>query len=184
MRRPLLALVVALLPPCVNAAEATDPNVAPKSDSAAAERARLNAIADLVGALRVLRSHLNGTKPATDTELATARATLKRLGAKEPTPESAALKSPSSSPAFARIKAPEVDLNSVAAMFKIFFKTEVTVSDRLREKVRVVNVILDAESAEDLDRKFRAALAAHGIHVIDQPDGKLLDTEPAPEKTP
>ncbi len=159
-----LALALALTLTASTLSAATPP-------SAKEEMARLNDVAALVDARRLIRLHENGTKLATADELAAAHRIIAQAEEKEDQRVRAVMGIPTGELV---LELKNVDLPTVAQAWKSITGLDgpIILADSLKGKT--VTLSIRALTAKSLRIKLTSALAQLGIHANRQTDGSFV----------
>jgi hypothetical protein len=138
--------------------------------SAETEMEQLRQIGAEVAARKIVREHESGRKKATEEQLASARAVI-RKGQERKAREVA----PSPNGGFS-LTMRDADVATIAKMWQEVFGGIVTAADRIKSKK--VSLSASDSSFDDFQKKLEAELRRNGIYFIYRPDGLILDSEP------
>ena len=127
-------------------------------------------------ALRLLRDHGSGAREVSETELTAARAVVVAAAERRAKAKPQQSKQDDN----VALKLPDVDMDTVAAAWRLLFGHPVSISPSARSKV--VRIAFSAVPREEAQKKLIAGLMEHGIYVVSGPNGPVLDTKPAAEQ--
>jgi hypothetical protein len=124
---------------------------------------------------KLIRDHESGAKPASEAQLAEARARIRAADerrAKGSPPPTA------KGEASVRAQLVQADMGTVAAMWRSLFGQEATIAERV--KSRIVSMEIPSTPRDEIRSKFVAGLRERGIFVVEKAGRVVFDLEPPP----
>jgi hypothetical protein len=175
--RPPLALIPVLLLLPLPVAKSAEQDERLQKIAAEVQRRRLAREEAEAADRKLIRDHESGAKPATEAQLAEARARIRasdeRRAKELPLPTA-------KGEASVRAQLVEADMATVAGLWRSMFGGEVTIAERA--KSRIISMEIQATPRDDLRNRFVAGLRERGIFVSEQAGRVVFDVEPRPQR--
>jgi hypothetical protein len=173
--RPHLVVIPALLAMSLPEAKPADQDERLQKIAAEVQRRRLLREEAEAAGRKLIRDHESGVKPASEAQLAEARARIRAADerrAKGSPPPTA------KGEASVRAQLVQADMATVAGLWRSMFGQEVTIAERV--KSRIISMEIQATPREEIRSKFVAGLRERGIFVLEKADRVVFDLEPPP----